>query len=76
MTVIRRRVKRGKEGQKRKKGNKRKERKTKQKTSCMRARRRPSPERTVVVCWHNQSHDMSRGWTNRRTAREDQTEGK
>ena len=29
---------------------------------------------TVAVCWHNQSYDMR--WTNRRTARQDQTEGK
>ena len=50
MTVIERRAKMGKNGQKRKNEKKRKEeRKTKQKTSCMRAERRPSPEDTRLL---------------------------
>ena len=31
---------------------------------------------TVAVCRHSQSYDMSTWWTNKRTARQDQTEGK
>ena len=50
MTVIERRAKMGKNGQKRKNEKKRKEeRKTKQKTSCMRTGRRPSPEGTRLL---------------------------
>ena len=49
MAVIQRTAKKGKRGQKRKKEKKGKERKTNQKTSCMRAGRRPSPEGTGLL---------------------------
>ena len=69
-----------KEGQKRPEKKKIKERKKKTEPKvivhALRAQAESRGDK-VAVCWHDQSYDMSRGWTNtRRTTRQDKTEGK